>query len=163
MTGEPLNVLFLCPTNTCRSVIAEVLLNTVGQGRFRAFSAGRKPNGKINPYVCETLKQVGYDISAQTPKSWDNFVTPNAPRLDAVITLAGSLNSVALPIWYSNPVRVHWNFANPEQVEGEDDERTSAYRRCYGDLEQQMLKLAGLPTSGVRGRALANLLQSISP
>ena len=163
MTGEPLNILFLCPNNACRSIIAEALLNRVGQGRFCAFSAGQKPGGQINPYVRETLKQVGYDTSDQAPKSWDTFVSHSAPRLDAVIILAASLQSVTLPLWFSTPVRVDWGFANPEMVEGEDLDRISAFRRCYGDLEQQMLKMAGLSTDGVRGQDLINLLQSISP
>ena len=163
MTGEPLNVLFLCPNNACRSIIAEALLNRVGQGRYRAFSAGQKPGGQINSYVRETLKQVGYDTSGQAPKNWDTFVSHSAPRLDAVITLAVSLKSVTLPLWFSDPVRVDWDFANPELVEGEDLDRISAFRRCYGDLEQQMLKMAGLSSDGVRGQALTRLLQSISP
>ncbi len=163
MTGDPLNVLFLCPNNACRSIIAEALLNRVGRGRFRAFSAGEKPNAQINPYVRETLKQVGFDMTGQTPKSWETFVSHNAPRLDAVITLAASLKSVKLPIWYSNPVRVDWDVANPELVEGEDSDRISAFRRCYGDLEQQMLKMAGLALDGVRGQALQRKLETISP
>jgi len=163
MTGEPLNVLFLCPNNACRSIIAEVLLNRVGRGHFCAFSAGEKPNAQINPYVRETLKQVGFDVSGQTPKSWQTFVSHNAPRLDAVITLAASLKSVKLPIWYSNPVRVDWDVANPELVEGEDSDRISAFRRCYGDLEQQMLKMAGLALDGMRGQTLQRKLETISP
>jgi len=163
MAGEPLNILFLCPNNACRSIIAEALLNRVGQGRFRAFSAGQKPNGQISPYARETLKHVGYELGEQTPKSWDAFVSHSAPRLDAVITLAASLKDVKLPIWFSDPVRVDWDFSNPELVEGEDHDRISAFRRCYGDMEQQMLKMAGLSTDGVRGQALGNLLRSIAP
>jgi len=163
MTGEPLHVLFLCPGNACRSIMAEALLNTVGQGRFCAFSAGNNPTGAIDSYVKETLKQVGYDTSGQFPKSWNTFTVSSAPRLDAVITLAASLRSIQLPVWYSNPVHVHWDMTNPELVEGEDGERTGAFRRCYGDMEQQMLKLAGLKTDGVRGQGLLRLLQSIAP
>ncbi|HEY9079590.1 arsenate reductase ArsC [Magnetovibrio sp.] len=163
MAGEPLNVLFLCPNNACRSIIAEALLNRVGRGHFRAFSAGQKPSGQINPYVRETLKHVGYDLSGQIPKSWDVFVSHSAPRLDAVITLAESMKAAKLPIWYSNPVLVHWDFANPELVEGEDSVRIGAFRRCYGDMEQQMLKVAGIYADGLRGEALAVKLRAIAP
>lgn len=163
MTGDPVNVLFICPNNACRSIMAEALLNKVGQGRFRAFSAGPHPQGHLNPFAVETLKQVGYDTSGQRPKNWDQFVVPDAPRLDAVVTMSDDLENTQLPIWYSNPVHVHWGFADPEEVEGEEMERIGAYRRCYGDIEQQMLKLAGLPTNGTRGPELLHLLQSIKP
>lgn len=161
--GEPLNVLFLCPDNSCRSIMAEALLNKVGQGRFQAFSAAPNPAARINTYVEETLKQVGYDMADQHPKKWDEFVVPNAPRLDAVITLSDTLKDQKLPIWYSNPVVVHWAFPGPESVTGEDVERVSAFRRCYGDMEQQMLKLAGLAVNGMRGPALGQMLKSIAP
>lgn len=163
MTGEPLNVLFICPNNTCRSIVAEALLNKVGQGRFRAFSASPNPTGKVNANITETLRQVGYDTSEQFSKKWDQFVVPNAPRLDAVITLDNSLKNIRMPIWYSNPITVHWPFFDPETVEGEEFERIGAYRRCFGDMEQQMLKLASLPTDGVRGVKLQQMLQSIAP
>ena len=135
----------------------------VGQGRFRAFSAGQKAASQIHPFAAETLKQVGYDTSEQYPKSWDLFVTPTAPRIDAVVTLDESLARIDLPIWYSNPVRVHWGFDDPEQVEGDEMERIGAYRRCFGNMEQQMLKLAGQATNGVRGPALSQILESIAP
>jgi len=163
MTGEPVNILFLCPNNACRSIIAEALLNKVGQGRFRAFSAGPKPQTQINSYVVETLKQVGYDTADQYPKSWDGFVVPTAPRLDAVITLSDQLKDQQMPIWYSNPVLVHWHFDDPEQVGGSDIERIGAFRRCYGLMEQQMLKLASLPLDGVRGEPLLQQLQAVAP
>lgn len=143
--------------------MAEALLNKVGQGRFVAFSAGPKPKGQISPYTAETLKQVGYDPSVQTSKHWDVFVNPTAPRLDAVITLSDSLENTRMPVWYSNPVQVHWGFANPDAVMGEDLERTGAFRRSYGDLEQQALKLAGLRVNGMRGQMLRRALESIKP
>lgn len=161
--SEPLNVLFLCPDNACRSIMAEVLLNKVGQGRFKAYSAAPDPAGRVNVYAEETLKQVGYDVSGKQPQTWDKFVVPTAPRLDAVITLSESLRDARLPIWFSNPVRVHWGFAAPEKVEGEDFERVGAFRRCYGNMEQQMLKLAGLKVNGVRGLDLEQMLMAIAP
>ncbi|MBL4614220.1 MAG: arsenate reductase ArsC [Magnetovibrio sp.] len=163
MAGEPVNVLFICPNNACRSIMAETLLNKLGQGRFVAFSAGPKPKGQISPYVAETLQQVGYDTTDLRSKHWDMFVTPSSPRLDVVVTLCDSLKDIRMPIWYSNPVRVHWGFSNPEEVEGEDQERVAAFRRCYGDLEQLALKMAALASDGIRGRALAQLLEAIKP
>lgn len=88
---------------------------------------------------------------------------PDAPRLDAVITLSDALTSTPRPIWYSNPVYVHWPFKDPELFDGDDDQRIGAFRRCYGEIEQQMLKLAGLPTSKARGEALVPLLDRIRP
>ncbi|MEG3618862.1 arsenate reductase ArsC [Magnetovibrio sp. PR-2] len=159
----PLHVLFLSARNACRSIMAEALLNKVGQGRFRAMSAGKKAASQIHPFAAETLKQVGYDTSEQYPKAWGVFVTPTAPRIDAVVTMDDSLEDIELPIWYSNPVRVHWGFADPEQVQGDEMERIGAYRRCFGNMEQQMLKLAGQATDGVRGQALSQILESITP
>lgn len=161
--AEALNVLFVCPNNATRSIFAEALLNRVGQGRFRVFSAGPEPRSAINPYVAETLRQVGCDTSEQYPKSWDKFVTPNAPRLDVVITLADSLHKRQMPIWYSNPVLVHWHITDPEPVEGDEVARISAYRRCYGTIEQQMLKLAGLNTETLHGESLGRALNTIKP
>ena len=143
--------------------MAEALLAKVGQGRFRPMSAGQKAASQIHPFAVETLKQVGYDTSEQYPKAWDKFVTPTAPRIDAVVTLDESLARIDLPIWYSNPVRVHWGFDDPELVQGDEMERIGAYRRCFGNMEQQMLKLAGQATDGVRGPALNQILESIAP
>jgi len=163
VTEEPLNILFLSPHNACRSIMAEALLMKLGRGKFRAFSAGAKPGDRVNPYVAETLKQVGYDTSEQFPKSWNEFVTPSAPRIDAVITLDAVLKNARLPIWYSNPVVVNWDFQSPDDVDGDDRERIGAYRRCYGDMEQQILKLSGQPVDGLKGTRLERVLASIAP
>ncbi|MBF0247280.1 MAG: arsenate reductase ArsC [Alphaproteobacteria bacterium] len=157
------NVLFVCTANTSLSIMSQALLNKLGRGQFQAYSAGVKAMGTVNPYALETLKQAGYDISGLKAKSWNEFAAPMAPRLDAVVTMTDEAQKARAPIWYSNPVIVHWSFIDPETVSGEDSERIAAFRRCFGQLEQQMLKLCAAKVDGLKDTALRNRLQSIAP
>lgn len=142
--------------------MAEALLNKLGRGQFHAFSAGSEPKDQVNANAIETLSQAGYDTQELRSKSWNEFVTVHAPRLDAVITLCDSANKARCPIWYSTPVQVHWSFADPDQVVG-DGARVAAFRRLFGDMEQQILKLTALDLKGLGGNALKAKLASIAP
>jgi len=158
-----LNILFVSTRNSSRSIMAEALLNKLGRKAFQAFSAGRKPHGNVNAFTLEILKQTGYDTSNLRSKSWDDFATIQAPRLDAVIVIDGDGNKERYPIWFSDPVIVRWNFADVDSIQGTDQERQYAYRRLFGEMEQQILKLTGLDISKARGADLENRLKRIAP
>ncbi|HEY9164106.1 MAG TPA: arsenate reductase ArsC [Magnetovibrio sp.] len=156
-------MLFVSEGNAARSIMAEALLKRLGSRTFQVFSAGRKPADHLNAHTLETLKQAGYDTSELRPKSWDMFVTPSAPTLHVVVTLDDAMKKGPFPIWYCNPMHVHWPFADPQAVAGGDAERKGAHRRLYGDMEQQILKLLGLDLTGLNDYALKAKLSFIAP
>ena len=156
-------MLFVGEANSARSIIAEALLARLGGGAFQVFSAGRNPVGHISAHALEALEQAGSDTSGLRPKSWNEFVTPTAPTLDVVVTVESALKNGPFPIWYSNPVYVHWPFANPQTLSHGDRERQGAHRRLYGDMEQQILKLTALDLKGLSGHALKAKLDTIAP
>lgn len=163
MAGDVLNILFVSSGNSSRSIIAEALLNKLGRNDFKAFSAGSKPLGHVNAFALETLKQTGYDTSNLRSKSWSEFATIQSPRIDAVITLDDGHIKERFPIWFSDPVVVNWNFKSIDGVKADEMECQYAYRRLFGEMEQQILKLSGLSLAKVRGFELASRLKNAAP
>ena len=108
MSDEPLNVLFLCTHNSARSVIAEVILNKLSRGKFRAYSAGSQPSGTINPHALQMLGTLGYDVSGLRSKSWQEFAKPGAPALDFVFTVCDNAAGETCPVWPGQPMTAHW-------------------------------------------------------
>lgn len=143
--------------------MAEAIARRVVYKSVVAYSAGRKPAATVDAHALETLRQAGYDIDGLEPKSWNSFVNFSAPSLHVVVTMDEGLKKGPFPIWYSAPVHVHWPFADPEAASGGDREKQEVYRRLYGALEQQMLKLAGMNVEGLDANALKARLQSIAP
>jgi len=160
---DTLNVLFVCTENSSRSIMAEALLNKLGRDHFRGYSAGSHPLGYVSALALEILTETGYDTEPLRSKSWQEFETFQAPRIDAVIMLCDAVQKERSPIWYSNPVTVHWPFVNPDDMQGDEREHRNAFRHFFGDLEQQILKLTGEPLDGVRGAALKARLTAIAP
>ncbi len=163
MQTPPLKVLFLCTGNSARSVMAEALLNYYGQGRFEAFSAGSKPVGEINPFVLETLGEIGIPTNGLRSKSWNEFVSARAPSLDVVITVCDNAAEESCPIWYSTPVQLHWSFADPAAVQGADMVKRFETRRVYSEIELQIRKFVSLPDESFVPERLEAELLTITP
>jgi arsenate reductase len=139
------NVLFLCTGNTARSVLAEGLLNHLGRGRFRAFSAGSQPKGTVNPFALDELRQAGLPAEGFRSKSWDEFAAPGAPVMDFVFTVCDNAANEPCPVWPGHPMTAHWGVEDPAAVEGTDDAKRFAFRRAATALRRRIELFLSLP------------------
>ena len=136
--SQPINVLVLCTGNSARSVLGEALFNHLGKGRVRAFSAGSKPSGKVNPVALETLEKHGVPLPTEIrSKSWDEFALPDAPKLDYIFTVCASAAGETCPIWPGHPTTAHWGIADPAHVEPMEARRV-AFEVAYQALEKRI-------------------------
>jgi arsenate reductase len=149
MSRDPYNVLFLCTGNSARSILAEVLLNSRGQGRFRAYSAGSQPVGRVNPHALEFLRQSQLPTEGLRSKSWDEFAQPGAPPLDFVFTVCDSAANEVCPIWPGQPVTAHWGLPDPAAVQGSDADKQKAFRDTFVALDRRIGLLTSLPIAGL--------------
>jgi protein-tyrosine-phosphatase len=138
------SVLFLCTGNSARSILAEAYLNHAGRGRFRAYSAGSHPGGKVNPFALELLRERGLPTSAARSKSWDEFAGAGAPRMDFIFTVCDSAAAEVCPIWPGHPVTAHWGVPDPAAVEGSDEEKRRAFREAFAALSRRVDLFLGL-------------------
>lgn len=155
------NVLFLCTHNSARSVIAECILNKLGAGTFRAFSAGSQPRGEINPHALDLLERNGHEIGALRSKSWDEFAAPGAPRMDFVFTVCDSAANETCPVWPGQPITAHWGVPDPAAVEGSDAEKRVAFADTYRMLFQRISIFTNLPLSSLDSLSLQRRLDDI--
>jgi arsenate reductase (thioredoxin) len=139
------SVLILCTGNSARSIMSEALFNVLGQGRFRAYSAGSHPSGAVNPFAIERCEALGYDTSQQRSKSWDEFATPHAPQMDFVITVCDDAAGEVCPIWPGTPMTAHWGFADPAAVEGSDEEKRVVFLKVYRQIMSRVSQFVSLP------------------
>lgn len=144
MADHPWNILVLCTGNSARSILAEALLNALGGGRVRAFSAGSKPAGKVNPFALELLEAQGLDTAQLRSKRWDEFAAPGAPALDLVVTVCGNAANETCPVWPGNFLRAHWGVDDPAAAEGSDDEKRAAFMKAYALLAERILTFLSL-------------------
>ena len=145
MTQRTYNILVLCTGNSARSVMGEALLNVLGKGRFRAYSAGSRPSGKVQPMAAELAAKIGYDTANLRSKSWDEFSGPDAPEMDMVITVCGNAAGEACPVWLGTPITAHWGVDDPAAVEGDEEMRRHAYVKAFAELRRRAELLAALP------------------
>jgi len=145
----PLHVLFLCTGNSARSILAECLLERLGGGRFRAWSAGSQPKGAVHPLALELLAERGYETAGLRSKSWDEFAAPGAPRLDFVFTVCDAAARESCPLWPGQPITAHWGVADPAAVEGPESQRRYAFRRAYTELEARIRLFVALPLASL--------------
>jgi arsenate reductase (thioredoxin) len=132
------NVLFLCTGNSARSILAEAYLNHAGRGRFRAYSAGSRPAGKVNPFALELLAKNHWPTQALRSKSWEEFARPGAPRMDFVFTVCDSAAAEACPVWPGQPVTAHWGVPDPAAVEGSDERKREAFEEALSALSRRI-------------------------
>jgi arsenate reductase len=158
---EPLNVLFLCTGNSARSIMAECILNRLGMGKFRAFSAGSHPTGKVNPLAINLLRKSNYDVSHLRSKSWDEFAPPGAQKLDFVFTVCDDAANEVCPIWPGQPMTAHWGLPDPAKAEGTGVERTLAFADTMRMLNQRIGIFVSLPLEKLSKLALQKELNAI--
>ncbi len=161
MSEGVINVLFLCTGNSARSIMAEALLNHLGRGRFRAFSAGSRPSDQVHPLALEALAGAGVPAAGLASKGWEVFANSDAPPMDAVITLCDSAAGEACPAWPGHPARVHWGFSDPSAREGTARERRQEFEDVFAAMELQIRRLAALEDAG--GTSWAARLQAMAP
>jgi len=149
MAQRPFNVLFLCTHNSARSIIAECIMNRLGQGRFRGYSAGSQPGGKVHPYALELLKRLNYDTSTLRSKSWNEFSGPDAPELDFVFTVCDNAANETCPYWPGQPMTAHWGLPDPSAVEGTEAERHLAFADTHRMLNQRISIFTNLPLASL--------------
>jgi arsenate reductase len=157
----PYNVLFLCTGNSARSVIAEAILNKVGFGNFKAFSAGSQPKGQVNPNTVKLLQNLGYDTSAYRSKSWSEFAKPGAPRLDFVFTVCDSAAAESCPVWPGQPMTAHWGIPDPAEATGSEAEIALAFKDAYRMLDRRIGVFVSLPLKSLDQLSLQNRLRDI--
>ena len=157
------DVLFLCTGNSARSILAEALLGKLGAPRFRAFSAGSKPVGRVNPFAERELRTMGVDPAGFRSKSWDEFAAPGAPALDIVITVCDNAAGEVCPVWPGQPVTAHWGFPDPAAVEGDEAAKERAFAQVAHQLRTRIQLLMSLPVDGIDRRALQDRLRAIAP
>lgn len=138
MSSRTYQVLFLCTGNSARSILAEALLNRIGGGRFRAWSAGSHPKGAVHPLALELLRERGYDTSGCRSKSWSEFAAAGAPALDFVFTVCDDAAGEACPFWPGRPITAHWGLEDPAAFQGPEDEQRRLFRRVYVELERRI-------------------------
>jgi arsenate reductase (thioredoxin) len=158
---EPLNVLFLCTGNSARSIIAEAILNKLGRGKFRAYSAGSQPKGAVNPHTVQLLKGLGYDTSGVRSKSWTEFAKPGAPRLDFVFTVCDNAAKETCPVWPGQPMTAHWGLPDPAEVEGSEAEIAYAFNDTHRMLYQRIGIFTALPLRSLDQLSLQKKLRVI--
>lgn len=161
MTERIFNVLFLCTGNTARSVLAEGILRKDGADRFRAFSAGSQPKGVVNPYALKTLEAFAYPADGYRSKSWDEFATPDAPKMDFVFTVCDSAAGEACPVWPGQPMTAHWGIEDPAAVEGADIEKQRAFNDAFRFMRNRISAFIALPMKSLGAMALQSRLKDI--
>ncbi len=149
MNGRVYNVLFLCTGNSARSTMGEVLVNHWGQGRFRGYSAGSHPKGRVNPMTLALLRDLKFSIEGLRSKDWDEFAKPGAPEMDFVFTVCDNAASEVCPVWPGQPITAHWGVPDPAEVEGNENSRMLAFREAFAALEKRVKIFVNLPIASL--------------
>lgn len=159
--SAPLNVLFLCTHNSARSVIAEAVLNRIGEGAFRAFSAGSSPSGQVHPYALDLLRQLNYPTEGLHSKSWEEFAGPDAPKMDFVFTVCDNAANETCPVWPGQPISAHWGLPDPSAAAGDERERRLAFADTHRMLNQRISIFTSLPIATLTRQSLQRRLEEI--
>ena len=161
MADRPFNVLFLCTGNSARSILAEAILNQLGAGKFRAYSAGSQPKERVHPETIQLLQGLGYDTSGLRSKSWGEFAKPGAPPLDFVFTVCDDAAAEACPVWPGQPMTAHWGVPDPAEATGSPAEIALAFKDAYRMLHQRIGIFTSLPIRSLDRLSLQQRLKEI--
>jgi arsenate reductase (thioredoxin) len=161
MSDKVFNVLFICTGNSARSILAEALLNQLGGGRFRAFSAGSHPNGQVNPFALSTLRQLHIPTDGFRSKSWDEFARPGAPVLDFAFTVCDNAAGETCPFWPGQPMTAHWGLPDPAAASGSDEAKAQAFMDTAVALKRRIELMLALPLDTLASMSLQRELERI--
>ena len=162
--AKPLNVLFLCTHNSARSILAEAILNHMGKGRFKAYSAGSSPreNQTPNPLALQTLERAGISTEGLHSKTWDMFALPDAPHMDLVITVCDNAAGEVCPFWPGQPATAHWGYADPSEVLGSDEVRLEAFKQTLHQIKRRLELFTSLPVASLNKMALETTARDLA-
>jgi arsenate reductase len=161
MNDESYNVLFLCTGNSARSVLAESIINKLGKGRFRGFSAGSHPKEEVHPLALALLRQLDFPTEGLRSKNWSEFAAPKGPRLDFVFTVCDNAAGEICPYWPGQPMTAHWGVADPAAIEGTDSAKSLAFREAFRSLETRIKLFLSLPLGSIDRMRLKTRLDEI--
>ncbi|MEI6301803.1 MAG: arsenate reductase ArsC [Betaproteobacteria bacterium] len=161
MPDRVFNVLFLCTGNSARSILAEAILNTLGKGRFRGFSAGSHPAGRVNPFAIEFLKAQGMQVADLRSKNWDEFAAPGAPKMDFIFTVCDNAAGEVCPVWPGQPVSAHWGIEDPAAVGGPEEDKRRAFSHAASLMNRRIALFSSLPLEKLKGMAIKRELDEI--
>jgi arsenate reductase len=161
MSDKVFNVLFLCTCNSGRSILAEALLNALGKGRFKAFSAGSFPTGVVSPYAISFLQKIDLPVDGLRSKSWAEFASPDAPVMDYVLTVCDDVAGEQCPTWLGQPIVTHWGIPDPAAAEGTKDEKSHAFMEAATHLRKRIELFVSLPTTSLDRMSIKRQLQEI--
>ena len=159
--GKTYNVLFLCTGNSARSILGEAIMNKLGEGRFRAWSAGSQPRGEVHPMALSVLNGLGFDTAGMRSKSWDEFAVPDAPQFDFIFTVCDNAAGETCPVWIGHPMTAHWGVEDPVAVQGSHEEQRRAYANAFMVLRNRLSMFAALPIDKLDRLALKKKLDEI--
>ena len=162
MSSRVYNVLFLCTGNSARSIMAEAILNQLGGGLFRGYSAGSHPAGHVNPYALDLLQRNRFRVEGLRSKSWDEFAQPDAPVMDFILTVCDKAAGEVCPVWPGQPLSAHWGVEDPVQAGGSEDDRQRAFASAFMTLRTRVALLVNLPIEKLDRLSLQKELQSIA-
>jgi arsenate reductase len=158
---KPYNILVLCTGNSARSIMGEALFNTLGAGRFKAYSAGSHPTGKVNPFAIEQVQRLGYPVEGLRSKSWDEFAEPGAPQMDFVITVCDNAAGEVCPFWPGQPVTAHWGFPDPAAVVGTDEEKRAAFAKTLHQIRNRLQLFLSMSLETLDRAAIKNRMRDL--
>jgi len=161
VTDKVYNVLFLCTGNSARSILAESIVNKLGEGKFRGFSAGSHPKGQVHPIALDLLRQLDFPTEGLRSKGWNEFAAPRGPHLDFVFTVCDNAAGEVCPYWPGQPMTAHWGIPDPAAVEGTDTEQSLAFREALRSMETRIKLLLSLPLASIDRMRLKERLDAI--
>jgi arsenate reductase len=160
-TQKTYNILVLCTGNSARSIMGEALFNTLGAGRFHAYSAGSHPSGRVNRFAVEQVRALGYPLEGLRSKSWDEFARAGAPQMDFIVTVCDKAAGEVCPLWPGQPVTAHWGFPDPAAAEGIDEEKRAVFTQTFHQIRNRVQLFLSLPLETLDRLAIENRMRAI--